>query len=222
MSEYPKIHSLYKRDPANNNKTLLEGQFSRPEFEYLADMKWVWTEKVDGTNVRVLWDGEKIQFKGRTENAQIFTGLYDALNVLFNVDKMLKLFGGKEQDLTASTLGGATNVCLYGEGYGAKIQKGGGNYREDQGFALFDIRIGDWWLQRKDVEDIATKLGLEAVPIIGKGNLRSMVEAARAGFASKWGSFDAEGIVARPSVELLDRGGHRIITKIKYKDFTST
>ena len=33
-------------------------------------------------------------------------------------------------------------AVLYGEGYGAKIQKGGGNYRADQDFVLFDVRVG--------------------------------------------------------------------------------
>jgi len=31
----------------------------------------------------------------------------------------------------------------------------------------------------------------------------------------------AEGLVARPSVELRDRDGSRIITKIKHKDFSA-
>jgi hypothetical protein len=39
------------------------------------------------------------------------------------------------------------------------------------------------------------------------------------GFKSHWGDFIAEGIVARPKVELKTRAGHRIITKLKYKDF---
>ena len=30
---------------------------------------------------------------------------------------------------------------MYGEGYGAKIQKGGGNYRQDQDFVLFDVLL---------------------------------------------------------------------------------
>lgn len=42
---------------------------------------------------------------------------------------------------------------------------------------------------------------------------------ARLGFKSTWGDFQAEGIVARPSVELKNRAGERIITKIKCKDF---
>ena len=41
----------------------------------------------------------------------------------------------------------------------------------------------------------------------------------RKGFSSQWGDFIAEGIVARPKVEMKTRRGDRIITKIKYRDF---
>jgi hypothetical protein len=46
-----------------------------------------------------------------------------------------------------------------------------------------------------------------------------MIDQTRTGFKSQWGDFIAEGIVARPVVELKSRNGDRIITKIKYKDF---
>jgi hypothetical protein len=208
MMEYPKIQTVYLRDPDTKFKTLLVGQYATPEFEFLADTEWVWTEKVDGTNIRVMWDGEKITFGGKTDNAQIPVHLGNALNAMFSADKMREVF-----DIIGS-------VCLYGEGYGAKIQKGGGNYRSNQSFVLFDVRVGEWWLKRKDVEDIACRLCLDAVvPIVGIGTLPEMVEFARTGFNSRWGEFPAEGIVAKPKVCLLDRRAHRIITKIKAKDF---
>jgi len=56
------------------------------------------------------------------------------------------------------------------------------------------------------------------VPIIGMGTLHEMVELAKTGFKSRWGDFMAEGVVAKPAVELKSRNGERIITKIKYKD----
>ena len=84
---------------------------------------------------------------------------------------------------------------------------------------LFDVKIGDWWLQRKDVEDIAKFFGIDIVPIIGEGTLSEMVEKTKIGFNSQWGDFLAEGIVARPKTELKTRRGARIITKIKHIDF---
>ncbi len=210
MKEYHKIQTVFKRDPATNMKTLLENNYSLPEFEYLAGNQWVFTEKVDGTNIRVMFDGEQITFGGKTDRAQIPAALAKRLNELFL--PQLELF----KELFAD------GACLYGEGYGAKIQKVGINYRPDQDFVLFDVKIEDWWLQRRDVEDIAQKLNLDIVPIIGQGTIAEMVEKTKTGFTSIWGDFRAEGIVARPSTELKTRGGERIITKIKCKDFPKT
>ncbi|MDM8524511.1 RNA ligase family protein [Desulfococcaceae bacterium HSG8] len=208
MKKYHKIQTVYKRDPATKHKTLIEEDFSTPEFDYLKNNEWIFTEKVDGTNIRVMFDGESITFGGKTDNAQIYVKLSNCLNEKFVplTEDFRNIFNDAD-------------VCLYGEGYGARIQKGGGNYRQDQGFVLFDIKIGEWWLQRKDIEDIAGQLGLDVVPIIGTGTLAEMVREAKKGFSSAWGDFMAEGIVARPSTELMGRNGSRVITKIKYKDF---
>ncbi len=210
MKEYHKIQTVFNRNPATNYRTLLEGEFSLLEFEYLQDNEWVFTEKVDGTNIRVIYDDGAITFQGKTDRASIPAHLVNALNANDSLDPCR----------FAEVFDDDGSVCLYGEGYGAKIQKGGGNYRPDQGFVLFDVRVGPWWLKRSDVEDIATRLGLDFVPIIGTGTLSTMVDKVRDGFSSIWGDFQAEGIVARPIVELTTRSGHRLITKIKCKDFT--
>jgi hypothetical protein len=205
MNKYHKIVTVYERDPATKHKTLVEGKFALPEFAYLAANAWVFTEKVDGTNIRVDWDGERAEFGGRTDNAQIHTSLYQRLSELFSGGR------GKWDNLPPMT--------LYGEGYGAKIQKGGGNYNPDgAAFVLFDVFCGVW-LERENVEKIAQQLGTEVVPIVGFGPLSAMVEIVRRGFNSAWGGFLAEGIVARPAIEMLNRKGERIITKLKHKDF---
>lgn len=370
MNEYHKIQTLFKRDMEHNGKTLLEGQWTLPELEFLAGNTWVFTEKVDGTNIRVMIKDGAVTFGGKTDSAQIPAQLVTRLNERFLplATKMQEVFG--------------CDACLYGEGYGAKIQKGGGNYRQDQDFVLFDIlvsnaeydtiktcprhrelinatlsdlislkgsvnpaitgtlrnkilsgqqtssadspsttkqiaesktenglgvnatsrpnsesalktmsgccqgkeecaqfvqepttetegagkschspsiiattrdesegccaqpaiqrfikqnetshgsilpectcKINDWWLQRADVEDVAQKLGLDVVPIIGEGTLHDAIAATKAGIVSTWGNFQAEGIVARPKTELKTRNGHRIITKIKCCDFVGS
>ena len=208
MSEYHKIQTIFKRDMASKRKTLMEGDWTLPEFEYLAGNAWTFTEKVDGTNIRVILKDGAIAFGGRTEDADIPLPLLGRLN-----ERFLPL---------AKTLGEVFTdgaAVLYGEGYGAKIQKGGGHYRADQDFVLFDVRVGPWWLQRADVEDVAQKLGLDVVPVIGEGTLHDAVAMAKAGIRSTWGDFQAEGIVARPKVELNTRGGQRLIAKIKCRDF---
>lgn len=212
MKEYHKIKTVFERDPTTKYKTLIHGKFALPEFEYLEDNHWIWTEKVDGMNIRVMWNGESISLGGKTDRAQIPAHLVNRLNELF-----LPLVGDFQEIFdTPDEVG----VCLYGEGYGAKIQKGGGNYKSDgQDFVLFDVKVGSWWLRRMDVADIARNLGLAQVPVIGAGTLGEMVRMAQNGFKSTWGDFVAEGLVARPAVELKARNGSRIITKIKCKDF---
>jgi len=214
--EYPKIQTIFKRDMTKNGKIMVD-HYSMPEFEYLKDNKWIFTEKVDGTNIRIEWNGEIVTIKGKTDRALIPTFLFIRLQELFVEKDRTNIFREvfRPKDDTEKI-----DVCLYGEGYGARIQKGGGNYKPDGvDFVLIDVRIGYWWLKREDVEDIANKFGIEVVPIVGEGTLQDMVEKVKNGFNSKWGNFLAEGIVARPEIELKDRKGRRIITKLKYKDF---
>ena len=56
MEKYHKIMTVFKRDPETKYKTLLMGEWALPEFEYLCCNPWVFTEKIDGTNIRVNWD----------------------------------------------------------------------------------------------------------------------------------------------------------------------
>jgi len=70
-----------------------------------------------------------------------------------------------------------------------------------------------------DDEDIANKLNIKVVPIIGIGKLNEAVDKTELGFNSEFGNFLAEGIVLRPEIELRRRDGGRIIAKIKHKDF---
>ena len=207
MSEYHKIQSIFKRDMSAPRSPLIEGDYSTPELEFLANNTWTFTEKVDGTNIRIIFDGQKLSYGGRTDKAQIPAQLVGRLNDVF-----LPLIPSLR---FAFPDGGV----LYGEGYGAKIQKGGGNYRADQDFVLFDVKVGDWWLKREAVELVAQQLGIDVVPMIGEGTLQDAVRMAKSGIKSTWGDFEAEGIVARPKVEMFSLSGERIITKIKCRDF---
>jgi len=215
MNTYHKIQTVFLRDPENHYKTLLSGQFAKDEFGYLQNNKWVFTEKVDGTNIRIQYDGKEINVRGKSNNAQLHTDL------LTNILKMVEKSSGQFPKVFENPTDNPTEVCLYGEGYGAGIQKGGGNYQEEKTFVLFDIKIGGLWLERHNVEDIANQLKLPIVPIIGQGTLQNMVEWVQSGLGSRWGDFQAEGIVARPATELINRRGERVITKLKCKDFVN-
>jgi hypothetical protein len=209
MIEYHKINTIFKRDEKTNR--LIIGEYSQPEFEYLANNKWDFSEKIDGTNIRIGWSclTKTINFGGRhTENSQIPKYLLVKLQELFTMDKLNSLFPD-------------TSVILFGEGYGSKIQKGGELYKSDGvDFILFDVLIGEWWLKRNDVDGIATSLGIKAVPIIDTGTFEQAIELVSNGFNSTFGKFKAEGIVMRPAVELFSHNRKRIIAKLKTRDFT--
>lgn len=206
MKEYSHIDTVWKRDMSNKG-TIIEGDYACPEFEYLQNCKWIGTEKVDGTNIRVMWDGLTVRFGGKTDEAQIYAPLIAKLQSLFNTNNLSEKFSAAE-------------VCLYGEGHGARIQKGGGNYNPDGvDFVLFDIKVGDWWLQRESLEDIAHYFSIGIVPIVFQGSLLDACNYTRLGIKSTWGNFNAEGLVLKPAVDLVKRNGDRIIAKIKTKDY---
>src|SRR3990167_9351221 len=156
--EYPKIETIFNRDP-DDMKHVLWGDFREPVFETVS--RWHVTEKVDGTNVRVfLRPGQSahfqhvppsVSFGGRTKDSQMQASLLDALEAMFPVDRVVAAFDE------------GTSAILFGEGYGPKIQKGGGLYRSDQSFRLFDVLVFGkagrlWWLEWADVQDVARKL----------------------------------------------------------------
>lgn len=203
MMEYQKINSIFKRDQKGN---FIESKYAQPEFELLKDMIWQLDEKVDGTNIRVMWDGERVTFGGRTDKAQIPANLINVLQEKFPAPKFIAL------DLPPMT--------LYGEGYGAKIQKGGGNYNSETcDFVMFDVRCSDLWLLRDNVLDIGAKLEVDVVPRVGSGTLTEAVRFTAEGFKSSWGDFQAEGLILRLEPILCNRFGNRIIAKVKCKDF---
>ena len=94
MIEYNKIETLWKRD-MEGTKKLLEGEFRNPTVEFLKDNIWQFTEKVDGTNIRVYWDGHTVSFGGRTERAQIPTQLLDYLLATFKTNEAEQIFEEK-------------------------------------------------------------------------------------------------------------------------------
>src|SRR3954468_21249469 len=212
--EYPKIPGPFKRETSGPNKNkVIPWAWSSDELRYLCSTDWIFTEKIDGTNIRVIWDGHQPEFRGRTDKAQIPAKLLETLTEMFPEELLEQEFG-------------STSVILFGEGYGAGIQKGGGNYRQDNSFILFDVKIGEWWLKRNDVLDIARSLGVDCVPIYFQGTLRNaiqfMAEQEILSYVSEIGARGrekaipvAEGMVGQPKIPLFNRNGERIIVKLK-------
>jgi hypothetical protein len=174
------------------------------------------TEKIDGMNIRIiLHDDGSVNYFGRTDRAQLpgtlITYLYDKLS----------------PEIIRTNFPPLTKTILFGEGYGAGIQKGG-CYRPDPAFRLFDVLVinsREWWYDWSDVETKAAQLGIETVPVIGYDlEMREAISlvpgasyvAAREGS----GLITAEGIVARTNPVLFNRYGERVIWKLKVTDIT--
>ncbi len=218
-TEYQKINTLFKRDC---NNVIMPDEWADPMFEYLANTKWEATEKVDGTNIRIIITSPAtegapvgVAFRGRTDAAQIPGHLLKRLEELFPVDKMTEQFNPAVRPLKDT-------IVLYGEGYGEKIQSGGRYVRGGADFILFDVRVGDWWLLRDKVESIADALGIKAIPFMGYMTIPEAIEYVRRGFTSQIAAdptLPAEGLVLKTPMGLLDRTGHRIVAKVKTVDF---
>lgn len=208
MTEYHKIETLYERDDVTH--------FLKPELVlknrvYGIIKTWVFTEKVDGTNIRVIWNKGEISFGGKTDNAQIHAELVKYLYATFTPEKLRAAFPPDVDD-----------VVIYGEGCGPGIQKGGGLLYPTKRIVLFDVKVGQWWLSDENMRDVASKLGVEAVPLIGEMTLEQATELVRRGFHSAIGEGQAkaEGVVGKPIEALFDKKGHRLVVKLKTKDFS--
>jgi len=214
MIKYHKIETLFERDKETHKVIVGMEHFRNPVIPTIT--KWRVTEKIDGTNIRVYLTGtNKLRFGGRTDAAQIHADLYTYLADTFTVEKMAALRKEKDDDVT---------ITLYGEGYGAGIQKGGGLYRPDKAFILFDVLINNqWWLPDEAVTEIARKLGIDRVPELGIHSLNSILSIVRMGFDSQAAcqARQAEGVVARPIMPLYDHRYKRVIIKVKTKDFAT-
>ena len=211
LQEYHKIECPFERD-IEGSKKLVWNRWYNPAVEYLKNNKWVFTEKVDGTNIRIYWDGYKVQCLPRKEGSQIPPFLKTALEEIFLKDEIEELF---EQQF------GLKEVILFGEGYGNKIQDVGFKYRKDNSFMLFDVMINGNYQPRKTVEEIATMLNIDVVPIIFTGTIHEAIKFVMEHPKSTISEDDLymEGLVGRPEIELKDRCGNRVIVKIKWKDF---
>ena len=208
MKQYEKIENIFKRS-TDGSKKVLEGEYRLELIAYLKDSLWEFSEKIDGMNIRVMWDGHKVSFAGRTDRALLPHNL---------VERLQELFSGEENETIFEQLFGAQETILFGEGFGGKIQNGHG-YSNKEDFVLFDVCIEDTYLSRDEVRDIAMAFGIDDVPVCHIGTLKEGVELVKTKITSAYGDQVIEGFVARPLIELQDKYGNRAIVKIKVSDF---
>lgn len=207
MREYRKLQNVFKFD--EKFRTIVG--MNEP-YNSLKGLNWVGTEKVDGTNIRIHWDGHRVEIAGRTDKAQFQGNLLPYLEGMFKTQEMEYVF---EQ------MFGEKDVIIFGEGYGPKIQTGGGLYSDKPNFIVFDIDIDGHHLKREDVCDICLKMGLDVVPVVFYGNLDHAIKFVSSHPMSTLGGgkHEMEGLVLElDGVELYDAKGERIKCKCKYRD----
>ena len=252
---YQKINTLYKRD-AKNVIMPYDG-FTEQEFEYLHGLKWRAEIKIDGTNMRIEVSKHEIcevptdnkflapecigvsfnvEYKGKTDNAQISPKLLKFMQDHFPEEKVLAALGLKKEipieewaehkwvrdDRTPNYEAIPDLYTIYGEGYGCGIQKGGNYIKDGIDFRVFDVKVNNIWLKTEARDEIANKLGANIVPLYGYRTIDEAVDVVRSGVVTgMWAnpSLVEEGLVLRTDCGLLNRQGKRLIVKIKTEDF---
>ena len=205
MTQYIKIDTLWKRDPTNGR--IIDGDYSNPVFENI--IRWTATEKIDGTNIRIMYDPatDTVKFAGKTDNAQMHPELLNYLSETFTPDKF--------STFTAP-------VVIYGEGCHAKIQNSSKYLNGSTAkVILFDIKIGKWWLEHEAISTIAEMFGVEMAPILGtftKEQIKTLVRTGVKSMVADNGEM-FEGIVATACPMVLDRTGAPVKFKLKVKDY---
>lgn len=214
--EYPKIHSLYKRD-SDTHKFLPE--YAKTEFNLIN--YWNVQEKIDGMNIRIIFttieklDEENnvilernIFIRGRTDDAMI-------------PQKLLQYFQEREKDIIEKAKDLPRSFVLYGEGFGSGIQKGG-SYRKDQAFILFDSYMNMRWGSREEVSFLANLFGFEEPSYIFElQNIPEIISYLKTKPASRYNpQAPMEGIIARtnPVLRLNQLNGDPLMFKLKVKD----
>ena len=180
-----------------------------------------------------------VTFKGKTDNAQIPPHLEKYMKETFDENRVLYSLGIEKyipienwaehgwcvskEDLTPVYDKIPLKYTIYGEGYGMKIQKGGGRYLSNSvSFIGFDVKVNDMYLLRDNAMEVFKKLGADTVPYLGQMTIDEAIEKVRKGFVSAISedrTLMAEGIVLSSPLGLKNRRGERLIVKIKYMDF---
>ena len=225
MTAYHKIPNVGERDHETRKIMFHGGEvvYSSDDLAGLKNIDWIFTEKIDGTNVRVICDCGVWSVFGRTDNAQLRPELLKAIHTWTKTPKVEEF---------AETVRGRNQRCIiYGEGVGPKIQK---NLMFKQGYQFipFDVRfetpdaesgeIRSIWLKPDSVLFFAHSLGLDAAPIVLQGPLWAGIAYVQKGLRSRFdpeNKLYAEGVIGRPVEGYLTRTGNRIICKIKHRDF---
>lgn len=172
-------------------------------------------EKIHGTSahIRFLYNNHESTYK-----VNFYSGGCSQLEFikLFNQDSLVK---------SANELISSEEVVVYGEAYGGKVQRMSKTYGNSLKFVVFDIKLDEDWLTVPEAENVTKSFDLEFVHykliqtnITDINNERDAdsVQAIRNGMGA---GYEREGVVLRPTMEMQDSKGNRIIVKHKRDGF---
>ena len=214
---YHKIDTLFERD---ENFKVNVNKVRRPEFDLIKE--WYIEEKIDGMSVGFRYYRDSLYddgiIFGRTGNTN-----WNANNRVFMDRQSKDMHQSATEILQDYDL---EHLTIYGELYGPGIQNGG-SYRDDLGFICFDMTANDTWLNVKDRNTNAERIGVD-VPYHFKlfsdidsvarrlaNNTQASPQAKLNGKPERM----AEGVIGRPPVNLYDQRGNRVMWKLKGRDF---
>lgn len=212
LDEYQKIPVLYEFDASRKEYT---NKIADPSVEFLSGLSWLASEKYDGMNIRVHYDGHKVEIFGRTDAAILPKEVEDLLERTFYNSEVI--FEQQFRD--------CDDVTLFMECYGGRIQGSKGRKwygSKDESLIGFDVKIGYRYLDRKYVKDIFDAFGVPCVEFFDVKDLNEAIEIVKSKAMAQ--SEDPnepyfEGLVCTPATPLLDIYGHRVIVKIKCETF---
>ena len=169
-------------------------------------------EKIHGTSSHIKFkDNKIIYFSGGAK--------YESFKEIFNEEELLNKYKEKFID---------TEVTIYGEAYGGKMQGMSKTYGPNLKFVAFEVMIGDIWLNVPNAENVSKSFGLDFVDYvliptdidsINAERDKDSTQAIRNGMGN---GHIREGIILRPVEEMFKSNGSRIMAKHKRPEFGET
>ena len=214
FTKYAKFSSPFKKD---------DKWLNTPEAaQYLPIGRWIVTEKIDGTNIRIILT--KPDEEGNRE-----THIASRKLILNPEDKTSKQYMDCLKEVNLHKIKEYFNdvnstVVIYGEGYGAGVQKGG-IYSKEKNYRVFDIRIGEAYQDFEYVKKVCIDNQLNVVPVMCE--LKEIVyeecldalKIFQETLIKEGDGGKPEGFVYKLEPVLLNKYKERLIFKVKHKDF---
>ncbi len=214
FTKFSKFSSPFKKDEKFLNTKELAQQ--------LPEGYWIKTEKIDGTNIRIIFT--KPDEEGKREV------LIGSRKLILNKDdKGSKQYLDCIKEINLNKLEEYfsdinSTIVIYGEGYGAGVQKGG-IYSKEKNYMVFDIKIGNAYQDFEYVHKVCMDNQLNTVPVhsdVEKITYAGCLKALKNFNNTLINEGDGgipEGLVYKYEPVLLNKYGERLIFKIKRKDF---